>query len=229
MKKWALLSLITLIGLLLGTAQVEAADQMTPTSGPPAILASLGVDTAVTTLDDTTAAGIRGTAPKYVMSSLQVAQLGIFPRGNPFSDDTFVEGGKVSGKASWSKDPYLWRYGNWGGYGWTDGKESPTSYCRCGSVVDTMDTYFRTHDNAYTDAKGASAKIRAADQSLLSNLQALPNARTPYWGSVYVSSPQGAPTDVRVLTGTGLRNIPFSEYARRQAVTGFQVQVILHR
>ena len=208
--KW--MNAVVLIGLLAVTCVSRAAELKNKNTETPAILASLEA-TSVSVLDDQSAAEVRGEA-KYVMTKL--------PGINLF--DVFVGSG-----ASWHANPLAWRYGNWGGKGYSNGTDGGSAWGKV-APVDTMDGFFRTHDQNYALGQWHYT----ADQTLLKGLKSLPNFCDSYWGNIYSSSPGNAPSAVSVYMGStimnqgkvylGWKNMKFSEYARRQAITAFTVK-----
>lgn len=123
------------------------------------------------------------------------------------------------GSGCWTMKSNSWRYGNWGGRGYSDGS-------RDGQVVDSMDALFREHDRAYTAAAGSAAKERLADGWLLGQLQALTNGKLASGKRAYLSSPRGAPQYVRVNVDGKETVWPFSEFARQQAIGGFALRIL---
>ena len=129
-----------------------------------------------------------------------------------------------------------WRYGNWGGSGWTNRREV-TFKGWDGSfsapVVDALDNIFRQHDVDMRDAGTNSTAKQQAKQNMIDGLNLLPSGASgenhPVWGQIFQSSPSGAPFTVMVKPGspialpqviTSPKPMPFSEYARRQALLG---------
>ncbi len=168
--------------------------------------------------------------PKYVMSTLYNNVDGIL--------DVSFSGGAGPGAVSWTSSPYRWRYGLWGGQGWSDGMENPKTYNPGGHYVDPMDGKFRAHDNAYTNAHGNAAKEHEADVTLIAGLKSLATTLDPALGtSVYDVDDPGAPRTATVtvnleLPGTFVPilytfSMPFSEYARAQALAAFGVKSAL--
>jgi hypothetical protein len=180
--------------LLLVAGAAWAADQPVSPDGTPAILASLGTGN-VTVLDDHTAATVRGQGtPQYVL----VKVLGL---------NALDYGG-----VAWTWNPLGYRYGCWGGPGW--------SGCGDGSdPVDSMDTLFQSHDGG-----------TITDAGLLVRLLGLGTSPSS-WGQIYNSS-LGLP-DVKVSTFSlfnnrlyfGWRAMPYTEYARREAIAGMAALV----
>lgn len=203
-----------------------ADERLATAADEPMIMASLSEGVQV--LDDNGASAVRGEAvtaraTKYVMSSVMTLSAVSRKAADSGFKDTFVGGGT----GSWTFSPLSWRYGYWGGSGWTAGFESPKTYDRYGVYVDSMDLLFRTHDNAYDDTKGFidQKAIATADSNLKAGLGKLAITPDVYWGNIFVSSPKGAPATVKILRYSAniavYKYMPFSEYARRQAVVAF--------
>ncbi len=171
----------------------------------PAILASLD-KTGFISLDDSAIAEIRGEAD-YVMGKIWLLN------GLDFSPDPEV--GWAIGIANIATG---WRYGNWGGPGYTAN----------GAPVDLMDYYFMLHDGDNDD------------HALIEALSGLPNFNHLFWGWIYwptaydvdgYDSPDDAHFGFSVFVSrisvlsTGAkrffflwRPMPLTEYARRQAL-----------
>lgn len=189
MKKSIIYMLLGLVLLLFSTT-AQASDQAAVAEDTPAILAALG-RTDVTHLDDTAIAGVRGAAAEYVLVRL----LGL---------NTFDFGPGVQ----WTLNPLGYRYGFYGGPGWSNPGESP---------VDTMDALFAGHDQG-----------TISDIELVQDLDALRTTNNRYWGTIYFSAPDGAPEKVYVSGASliggklffGWKPMPYSEYSRREAVYG---------
>jgi len=209
---------MTLLLLVAGTAW--AADRPASSDDTPAILASLDSGN-VTILNDHAAAAIRGQgSPLYVLVKI----LGI---------NALDFGG-----TQWTWNPLGYRYGYWGGPGWSNGGDSldslDASYVSSLPVADGnggMDALFRAHDVAY--ASGAN-KL-AADSLLLNGLQGLPETTGTFWGKIYTASPIGLQpnSDVQVSVLSFFNNrlffgwhaMPYTEYSRREAVAGMQALI----
>lgn len=196
-----------LILFLSGTA--FAGSQADVQENTPAILASLD-KTSVTVLDDTSLADIRGQA-QYTM----VKVLGI----NTWD---YTRCGEIE----WTLNPLGYRYGNWGG----------PNYTNKGAPVDEMDYLFMMHDNG------------ASDEWLFAGLAALKTQEgastyTRVWGRIYTGD-KSNPVDpnhfnykVAVCRTSwmssggrfifGWRDMPLTEYARREAVIGIGILVVL--
>lgn len=195
--------------LLLFTATSWASDRLGSSQDTPAILASLDQKN-VTPLDDAAISEIRGQA-EYVMAK-------IFPLN-------FLD---YSHDVSFTWNPLDWRYGNWGGIGnvGTD-------------PVDAMDALFEQHDDE-----------SLSNSELAIELQSLPktwNKNYRWWGLIYQPTsydvgsdpPSSGPDDphfgyivkvhrISMLSAGGrffwgYRDMPLTEYARRQAVIAMTV------
>lgn len=116
--------------------------------------------------------------------------------------------GQNTSAGQWTWNPSNWRYGNWGGINYGSG-----------TPVDSMDGLFKSHDEAYARAGGNSAKERLADAWLLGMLRALPQQKT---------SPQGAPEAVQYNSGNTKKLMPFSEFARQQAILAFASRILIN-
>lgn len=212
----------SVIWLLVSAVTVYAVDQRWVESDGPAILTALGIG-AVVRLDDSAVEDIRGQAPgpRYVMVSIVgFNSLDKFPKGETRATWVFGLPGDLPILVP------LWRYGNWGGMLWGDGSKD-------GSAVDQMDRLFRTHDNAISAAKSRLSDIKKANRALLDGLGKLPTQnKDPYkfWGPIYITTPKNAPAVVSVSAYSsfnggksfkGFKDMPFSEYARRQATFVF--------
>jgi hypothetical protein len=218
MKKREFFSVMGLLVLLLisGPAWAEtqcglSATQCDLSEDTPAILAYL--DKAGTAgLDDSAISVVRGQGnTKYVLVKMQ----GV----NGYDGGTGVQ---------WTSDPQGYRYGYWGGAGWSNGQENPTTTAALalGAYADTMDLYFKTHDLVYF-YKSGNAERQTADKALLIGLSLLPKTTSSYWGTIYVSTPTGLTTPnvsvygVSLIGGkyfSGWRPMSYSEYARREAM-----------
>lgn len=195
--------------LLLIPGALWAGNQIGVSPDTPAILVSLGQSYAIP-LDEATTAAVRGQA-QYVL--VKVFGLNMFD----FGDST----------VKWTWNPLGYRYGNWGGPGWS-GNPDP-------STVDTMDFYFMNHDQGKA---GNLALLLLGqpglnnDAGLLALLTSLPNTSNG-WGPIYVTN-ANVPHDVYVylfsLIGGGILKtptpMPYSEYSRREAMYGVQFLII---
>lgn len=198
----------TLFLFISGTAWAE--NQANVAEGTPAILASLDT-TGFVTLDDTAIKEIRGEA-LYVMGKISLLN------GLDFSPNPQV--GWAIGIANIAKK---WKYGNWGGPGWSGTDGNP---------VDLMDYYFRQHDEGLPDADLIAA---------LAGLPDTASGRNSFWGMIYwptaydVVPGSIGPDDghfnyrvfvsrISVLSAGAKRffflwrPMPLTEYARRQAL-----------
>lgn len=188
-----------------------AAEKPAAPADTPAILASLKTSD-VTVLDDGAAMAVRGQATGYRYVLVKILGLNTFD---------FASG------IEWSWNPFDYRYGAWGGPGWSNGGQSlPTLV----APADAMDTLFQAHDLG-----------TVTDQQLVALLSLLPNVNNNFWGQIYVPAvinpASGLPVGTNVwVSGTSLiggklffgwRPMPFTEYSRRQAVTGMQLLVFL--
>ena len=121
MKTYKIFASLLIIFAFL-SVQAWAADPPPAAEKMPAILASLDAG-KVTVLDDKAAGAIRGQAYQYVLVRTVL---------NAFD---FAPG------IQWSLNPLAYRYGAWGGPGWTNGGDIGSS-----APADLMDTYFMGHD-----------------------------------------------------------------------------------
>jgi hypothetical protein len=187
--------------LLLIPGALWAGHQPGVSPDTPAILVSLGQANAIP-LDDSAAAAVRGQAQYVLVQTL----LNIFDSGPG---------------VQWTWNPLRYRYGNWGGYNYTNN----------GPPVDQMDYFFMLHDGGESNA------------ALFVQLQSLPNTTQNPWGAIYDPSfpsttqlgpmghPAGQPYTVYVrgysLVGGGLFStstpMVYAEYSRREAVYGVAV------
>jgi hypothetical protein len=198
---------LTLVFLVSGS--VWAADVQISPDETPAILASLNQE-SVTVLDDHAAMEIRGQEYKYVLVKTVL---------NAF------DGGRG---VRWTWNPLGFRYGAWGGPGWSRGNGET-------DVADAMDNLFMAHDLAYESSSDNAARL-AADQGLLLGLDTLATVYNGYWGMIYdpAVAPQGLSTSTVRVSGIsfignrfffGWRPMPYTEYARREAMTGVGIIV----
>lgn len=206
MKKYKVFASLLITFVFLSAVQAWAADPPPAPEKMPAILASL--DTGkVTVLDDKTAASVRGQAYQYVLVRTVLNAFDFAP------------------DIQWTLNPLAYRYGAWGGLGWTDGGGIGSS-----TPADTMDTLFQLHDQgALSDALLAGA------------LQTLATTPSLFWGNIYVpsfitaGSNLPANKNVWVASGSvvggrfylGWRPMPFPEYARREALIGISLLSVL--
>jgi hypothetical protein len=195
----------------LTSTEVWAADKPAAAAEAPAILAALDAPD-VKVLDDEAANAVRGQAGEYRYVLVRILGLNTFD---------FAPG------IDWSLNPFAYRYGAWGGPGWTNGGQPPTTPI---APADLMDTLFKGHDLG-----------TLSDEQLVFALSILPNANSSFWGRVYtglnVNPASGLPvgTNVWVAGGSlvggkfylGWRPMPFTEYSRRQALTAMQLLVFL--
>lgn len=196
--------------LLTGT-DARAADKGGAATETPAILASLDARD-VKVLDDGAAKAVRGQAGEYRYVLVRILGL------NTFDFAASIE---------WSLNPFDYRYGAWGGPGWTNGGQPLSNLI---APADAMDALFKGHDLGALN-----------DQQLVGLLSILPNVNNSFWGQIYVpqlvNPASGLPvgTNVWVAGGSliggkfffGWRPMPFTEYSRRQALTGMQLLVFL--
>jgi len=131
---------------------------------------------------------------------------------------------------------YSWRYGNWGGPFWINGREQARSLWNMSSsapAIDPMDELFEAHELAMKNAGGNDATEQQADNELEDGLADLPSGPQgvdhSFWGPIYVATGNGMPANVMVYPGSPYalpqvlvtpKLMPYSEYARRQAVVG---------
>jgi hypothetical protein len=201
MKKKLFFSLLGLMLLVLIPGVLWAGNQNDLAKDTPAILVSLGQANTIP-LDDAAIASVRGQAPEYML--VKVFGLNMFDFG-------------ADGKWTWN--PLGYRYGNWGGPGWTNK----------GPYVDPMDFCFMLHDigepTGFTDRELLAA---------LSSLPELYGSNWGNWGKIYVTSPEGVPSNVYVygfsLIGGRIFpkpvEMPYTEYSRREAVYGMQLLIL---
>lgn len=201
--------------LLLVANPVWAADQTSSTNELPAILASLDAGNAEI-LDTQTAEAVRGgNGEVFYYSYVLVKILGV---------NTFDWGPGVQ----WTWNPLGYRYGYWGGPGWTNGN-SPTGTA---PTADAMDALFMNHDIAYE----SGADQLEADKILLGGLMGLATTNHSYWGPIYIPlvAPTGLNSPIVRVSGWSLiggkfsfrwHNMPYTEYARREALAGMGLMV----
>ena len=195
---------------LAGT-EAAAADKPAAPTGTPAILAAL--DTRdVTVLDDGAAIAVRGQGSEYRYVLVRILGLNTFD---------FAPG------IEWTLNPFFYRYGAFGGAFWTNGGQPLANPV---APADAMDTFFKGHDEG-----------TFTDQQLVGLLSLLPNVNNGFWGQIYVPAvinpASGLPVGTNVwVSGASLiggkfyfgwRPMPFTEYSRRQALTGMQLLVFL--
>jgi hypothetical protein len=194
-------------------ADKPAADKPAAVAQTPAILASLDARD-VKVLDDGAAKAVRGQAGEYLYVLVRILGLNTFD---------FAPG------IEWTLNPFAYRYGAWGGPSWTNGGQPLSNPI---APADPMDALFRLHDQGTLN-----------DLQLVGALSLLPNAGNSFWGQIYVPASavinpvSGLPvgTNVWVAGGSfiggkfyfGWRPMPFTEYSRRQALTGMQLLTLL--
>lgn len=192
-------------------ADAWAADRPAAAAETPAILASLDMRD-VKVLDDDAAKAVRGQAGEYLYVLVRILGLNTFD---------FAPG------IEWTLNPFAYRYGAFGGAFWTNGGQPLTNPV---APADAMDTLFKGHDEG-----------TLTDLQLVGALSVLPNVNNSFWGQIYVPAvinpASGLPvgTNVWVAGGSfiggkfyfGWRPMPFTEYSRRQALTGMQLLVFL--
>jgi hypothetical protein len=190
-------TLLTVFAFLM-SATIWAADRPAPSEGTPAILAALDAG-KVTILDDQASMAVRGQAYQYVLVRTILNPLDFGPG------------------LAWTTNLLGYRYGAWGGYGWTAG----------GLPADAMDALFMQHDSDGNNA------------ALIAGLKGLPNTPNGFWGLIYVPAPatitpgSNLPVNAQVWVSSlsilggkfflGWRAMPFTEYSRREALTGMQL------
>jgi len=194
----------------LAAVDASAADRA-EAADTPAILAALDAGD-VTILDDPAAMTVRGQGSNYRYVLVRILGLNTFDFG-PGLD--------------WTWNPFGYRYGAWGGPGWTNGGQA----LDLGIVTpaDAMDELFMAHDQGYL-----------SDAGLVFALAGLPNANGGFWGLIYVPTSindPGLPVGQNVwVSGASLfggrfyfgwRPMPFPEYSRRQALTGMRLLTLL--
>jgi hypothetical protein len=247
----------------------------------PAILAALDEST-VRVINDSDAAAIRGEATQYVMrTQVSSSVSSLDPLTSKTTADVFLSAAGTAMTVSTTLDPYKWRYGYWGGAGWSNGEAvdlaslpvtttaaiasatAATSAASLQSLLDTwktsksfvdrMDGYFWEQDVSYLNAlvslkggkKSASAVkilVTNADKTLYDKLNspALKNWRNPATGTLMYDNSldnapapdAAAPKTVRYTLTNGktvfTRSIPFSEYARAQALSAIGARIKLN-
>jgi hypothetical protein len=201
---WAFSVLVLLPGV-----EASAADGAETAAGTPAILAALEAS-HVTVLDDSDAMTVRGQGSHYRYVLVRILGLNTFD---------FAPG------LDWTWNPFGYRYGAWGGPGWSNGGMPGDTVV----PADAMDALFRGHDLGDLN-----------DLELLAALATLPSTASGFWGLVYVPSSttpgSAVPTgnvwvSGRSLLGgrlySGWRPMPAPEYFRRQAVVGMSLLTLL--
>jgi hypothetical protein len=212
MKKHRICGAFGVMLALIFAAAALAGEQPASTGRTPAILASLDSGSA-TILDDQSAGAIRGQEdPQYKYVLVKI--LGV----------NALDGGYG---VQWTWDPLGFRYGAWGGPGWTNGGQTTGD----APAADLMDGFFKQHDEDYA----SNLDKLVADKKLIAGLLSLPNDSRSPWGGIYVSNPKGLKADLMVqvsgisLIGSkvffGWKPMPYSEYARREALAGMGVMV----
>jgi hypothetical protein len=212
MKKHRICGAFCVTLVLICAAAAWAGEQPASTDRTPAILASLDSGSA-TILDDQSARTIRGQGFEYKYVLVKI--LGV----------NALDGGIG---VQWTWNPLGFRYGAWGGPGWTNGGLSAPYVF---DYADPMDKLFMEHDIAYA----SNFDKLIADKYLVAGLLSLPNEATSLWGSIYVSNPKGLAEDLMVqvsgisLIGNkiffGWKPMPYSEYARREALAGMGLMI----
>jgi hypothetical protein len=209
MKKQQPLWALCLAMLFLVAGAAWAAEPPVSSEDTPAILASLDAN-HVTVLDDRAAAEVRGQdflPYRYVLVKI----LGI----------NALDGGAG---IQWTWNPLGYRYGAFGGPGWSNTGAIP---------ADAMDALFRTHDGLYS---ATDPDKLAADFWLREELRRLATANGGYWGLIYAPAtlPTGLTTPIVQVSGIsfignriffGWRPMPYTEYARREAVAALGIMV----
>jgi hypothetical protein len=230
MKKWMLVVCVVALAAL--ASQSMASESVKGTGDSPAILANLDI-VSVSPLTDSQMAQIHGQATpvtKYVMVQIKLLNKADIVPGNTTST------------------PSGYRYGYWGGPGWTAGGTNNLTFT---GTADSMDGLFRTHDLAYAAADKLKpvprlAKKIIADSKLWQDLVKNVNSTT-IWGSIFLSTPldnKGKQLgDVSVKwdsviricgNGTGgyyvkgFKSMKYSEYARREGIAAFTIPGFSH-
>ena len=206
MKTYKVFASLLITFAFLSVVQAWAADPPPTPEKLPAILASLDAG-KVTVLDDKAARAIRGQAYQYVLVRTVLNAFDFAP------------------DIQWSLNPFAYRYGAWGGPGWTNGGGIGSN-----TPADLMDNFFMLHDQS-----------ALSDAQLIGALQLLATTPNAFWGSIYVppsitaGSNLPANKNVWVAGGSivggkfflGWRPMPFPEYARREALIGMQLLGVL--
>lgn len=191
--------LISCILFLFVSGTAWAGNQVDLSKNSPALLASLD-KAGVVLLDDTAAAAIRGQADSPMFVLVKVLGLNTLDYGSG---------------VKWTLNPLGYRYGLFGGYGWTHSENTP--------YVDSMDELFKKHDFALLN-----------DSQLLSALSGLTNDFSRIWGDMFVSNASEVPSSQVKVFGVSLigqkfffgwRSMPYSEYSRREAVWGMKALI----
>jgi len=194
--------------VLLAGVEASASDGPETAADTPAILAALDASD-VTVLDDREAMSVRGQAYQYVL----VRILGL----NTFD---FAPG------LDWTWNPFGYRYGAWGGPGWSNGG----LLVGLEPAADDMDAFFMAHDLGFL-----------SDAGLVGALVGLATAPHPFWGPIYVGTDiepgSGVPVGTNVWVASaslfanklyfGWRPMPAPEYFRRQALVGMRLVTLL--
>jgi len=200
-KTYNLWTLLLTAVLFLSVSSAWAAEQPATKKDMPAILANLDAG-QVTVLDDKAAKAVRGQNYQYVLVKTILNPLDFAPDLN------------------WTGNLFGYRYGAWGGPGWTNGGGNGSN-----TPADAMDALFKLHDDG-----------TISNQGLIAGLQALVNKSVLFWGPIYVPTSiadPSLPADKNVwVSGASLlggkfflgwRPLPFPEYSRREALTGMQL------
>ena len=271
---------MTQFGALVAILAATLAGSAVAGTDTPDILAALD-ESAAQVLSDSEAAAIRGEATQYVMRTQVSSSFNsLDPLTSKTTADVFLSAAATPMTVSTTLDPYKWRYGYWGGAGWSNGEAvdlaslpltsstttSATAAAAAGSLqslfdtwktsksfVDRMDGYFWEQDVSYLNAlinlksgkKTASAvkiAVTNADKTLYDKLNspALKNWRNPATGTLmYDNSLDNAPApdaaapktvSYTLINGKTVitRTIPFSEYARAQALSAIGARIKLN-
>jgi len=192
------------VGFLI-TSSAWAADSQAAKE-VPAILANLDSEQVII-LDDQAAAAIRGQESQYQYVLVKILGINALDWGPG---------------VNWTWNPLGYRYGAFGGPGWSNSDCNP---------ADDMDGLFKTHDEAYS---GPNADKLAADVKLLAGLKGLVN-QWSWWGPIYVASPKGLESPIVYVSAVsffgnklffGWKSMPYTEYARRQALAALGIMVL---
>ena len=204
MRKHEPFGLLCAAMMIFAAGAAWAADRPAPAEDTPAILAALDSDN-IAVLDDQEAMAIRGQDGDYKYVLVKILGINALDFGPGIT---------------WTWNPLGFRYGAYGGPGWSNASSAP---------ADAMDALFKAHDEAYNN--DTFSDQLEADKELLAGLQELANTDKPYWGKIYYPSPR--PTGLSIenvyVSGVsffgnklffGWRAMPYTEYARRQAMAG---------
>lgn len=204
MKRQEPFGLLCVAMMLFAAGAAWAGDQPALGQDTPAILAALDSENVVV-LNDQEAMAVRGQEGTYLYVLVKILGINALDYGSGIT---------------WTWNPLGFRYGAYGGPGWSSTYLPP---------ADAMDALFKAHDEAY-DTGDFLAQL-AADKELLQGLMELAVTPSATWGMIYVpgSVPIGLTAGPVWVSGVsffgnklffGWRPMPYTEYARRQAMAG---------